>query len=227
VSVLRIVEDRFASVDASWGRCFRRSLYIPAVAQQQLAGLKNAPAVDVQRELDRLAALGSPWASAVLGYQALLRRPDGSREVDKAIALCSEPAARGDAYSQYLMYWASHLKGNQREAIGYLKASVGQCFPPAVLDSVAFFWTTRRETNPLGVLKPLSQAETVGHYGAFLWRCKLYMTGRLGRWRSFVGYICFPIAALLLIYHSLRHPFSARTFIFDLRSPAVSIFSHR
>lgn len=219
----KVVGERFRSVDASWRSRFRSGVYVPAIAQQQLGKLKSAPANEVLRELERLVALANPWAAALLAYQALLLKADGTREVDKAIALCKESAARGDAYSQYIMYWASLLKGNQGEATGYLKASVRQFFPPAVLDSIGFFWMLRHNTNPKGVLKPLSQARAVGHYGAFLWRCTLYITGKLGLGRTVVGYICFPIAALTCAYNSWRHPFSARTFVFDVKIAAVPL----
>src|SRR5580700_1624702 len=99
----QIVARRFPSIDRRWQRQVRAGTYVPSAAVPYLARLKTEGAAAFVGELDRLAALGSPWASALLGYQALLLGTDGRRDVQKAIALCTEPAARGDAFAQYIL----------------------------------------------------------------------------------------------------------------------------
>jgi hypothetical protein len=211
----RAVDERYKSVDGSWRRYFRGGVYIPAVSRQQLGNLESRSPSDIRAELERLATLGSPWASALLAYESLLLRPDGTRDIDRAISLCKESASRGDAYAQYIMYWASLLKGDGREASQYLTASVGNLFPPAVLDSINLTWLVRQKTDPSAVVRSIGRARDVGHYGALYWRYKLYATGKLGLWRIPVGYSCLPLGALLYTYGGWRYPFSARVFAFD------------
>jgi hypothetical protein len=215
VSVRLLVDQRFASVDASWRKYIKGGVYIPFVARQQLVKLNCANPKELLAELERLAAFGSPWASALLAYQALLLRPDDTRDVDRAIALCKEPAARGDAYCQYILGWATILKGDRAGAGVFFKNSARQLFPPAVLNSVGFFWHSAGRTSPMGVLVSLKQADAVGHYAASYWRCRIYLTGRLGFARLTVGCVWMPVAVLKYLFAHWRHPFSARTFVFD------------
>jgi hypothetical protein len=223
VLVSQVVDRRFACVDSSWRTYISGGVYIPAVAQQQLATLKRGSPKSLSTELERLAALGSPWGSALLAYQALLLRADGTRETDRAIALCKEPAARDDAYAQYILGWATLLKGDRAGAGVYFKAACRQLFPPAVLDSVGFFWNSPERTSPAGVLMSLKRAGTVGHYATPYWRCRIYLTGKLGIARLIWGCICMPVVVLSYMLACWRHPFSARIFVFDVAARSRSL----
>jgi hypothetical protein len=70
-----------------------------------------------RRPLNFTVRLGSPWASAFLGYQALLLTPDGTRNIERAIQLCKQPALSGDAYAAYILGWATFLSGDHAEAL--------------------------------------------------------------------------------------------------------------
>ena len=208
------VERRFASVDSSWRRHFKAGTYIPAVAGPQLASVKKSESAAVLREIERLADLGSPWASTLLGFQALMLQADGTRRIDPAIALCEEAASRGDAYAQYIMYWAKMLKGQHTAAIAYLQLACKQLFPPAMVDSISFYWAVRRNIDPKGVQVSVRQAKDTGHYGASLRESRIYISGRLGILRWILGCVSFPFALCKHLYACWRHPFSARTFAF-------------
>jgi hypothetical protein len=217
-------QQKFRSIEPSWRKYIKGGIYIPFIAQQQLLTLKiNGPEVFLA-ELERLASLGSPWASALLALQALLLRPDGTRDLGRAIELCKGPAARGDAYAQYILGWATFLNGDHLEAGSHFKSSAIQLFPPAVLDSVTFFWLSHRLSRPEGVLTSLQHAKAVGHFATPLWRSKIYRSGRLGMGRLLLGYLIAPVAILRHLICRWRNPFSARVFVFDTRAKSSSLF---
>jgi hypothetical protein len=221
--VREIVRRRFPSVDASWRKYIGGAIYIPQAAQPYLSTLRNEGPKAFLDELERLAALGSPWASAFLGYQALLVKPDGSRDVDRAIHLCKEPAASGDAYAAYVLGWAVFLHGDPVKSLTYIRRSARQLFPPAVLDLVAFYWMGRRSKTPKGVLISLRHSRIVGHYATLFWRSKIYRSGRLGYWRLILGYILTPIGYLYWLSKFFSDPFSARRFVFDIKTPSQAL----
>lgn len=213
-----VVRQRFPSVDASWRRHIQGVVYIPLSAQPYLSKLSREGPKAFLDELERLAALGSPWAAAFLGYSALLLRPDGTRDVDRAILLCKEPAASGDAYALYILGWAIYLQGDPFQALAYIRRAALQLFPPAVLDIGAFYWMGRRATHPAGVLTSLQQARVVGHRATLVWRCKVYRTGRLGLGRLIAGYVIAPIGYLFWLFAFWTDPFSANLFSFDVNT---------
>ena len=72
-------------------------------------------------ELERLSTLGSPWASAIMGYIALVRGPDGKRDADRAIELCRNHAHAGDSYAQFVYAWALLFAGESNLAFETMK----------------------------------------------------------------------------------------------------------
>ena len=221
--VREMVRQRFPSVDPSWRKRISGAIYIPLAAQTTLSTLNREGPEAFLAELEKLAALASPWASALLAFQALLLRPDGTRDVDKAIKLCKEPAAHGDAFAQYMLAWAMFIGGDRVEALVLFKASARQLFPPAVLDAAGLFWISHRLAQAKGVLTSLEHAKAVGHYGTAWWRYKIYRSGKLGLIRRIAGYLGAPVALLYYAFAALREPFSAQVFSFDANAKYRSI----
>ncbi|HWZ64681.1 MAG TPA: hypothetical protein VNX02_16805 [Steroidobacteraceae bacterium] len=192
-------------------------------ANQSLVILKRDGGTAFLNELRKLASLGSAWASAFLGYQALLLRDDGARDIDAAIQLCKAPAASGDAYAAYILAWANHLRGDHAEAITHFRTATRQLFPPAVVDFAFVFWKFQSDKQPDGVLASLQVASSVGHCEALRFRCAIYRTGKLGFWRRVVGNVLTPIAYVNMLIPSLLHPFSAQVFRFNPKAPSKAL----
>lgn len=95
------IRSRYDHVSRRGGWRFLGFIYIPAAAEHHIPKAKRARRSAFLSELERLAALRVPWACAILGYHALLLREDGSRDIERALSLCQEPAQAGDAYTQY------------------------------------------------------------------------------------------------------------------------------
>ena len=148
------------------------------------------------RELTRLSSLGSPWASAVLGYLALMPGADGIRELDRAIELCKPHADRSDAYSLWVLAWALLHKGEVNLAASTMQRAAVQEFPPALLDFASFIWRGWGIKNPkiADALARVRRAEKVGHKGAWVWRSQYYRSGKFGIIRRFLGYLLMPLA---------------------------------
>jgi hypothetical protein len=214
------VRRRFPCVDARWRNYIAGAVYIPLVAEKHLAVLQREGSNAFLDELARLAKLGSPWASAILGYRALLLQPDGTRDVERAILLCKQAAASGDAYAAYVFGWAIFLRGDQAEAVSYIKRAALKMFPPALLALISLSWGSQSRTEPKRVLISLQQAKATGHFAVPHFRSQIYRTGKLGLARMLFGYIAAPVAYLYLGLASWRHPFCAQAFAFDIRTPS-------
>jgi TPR repeat protein len=221
--VSSVVRQRFPCVAASWRKYIYGVVYIPLAAHQHLGTLKREGSKAFLEELEKLATLGSPWASAFLGYQALLLRPDGTRDVDRAIQLCKQPAASGDAYAAYILGWATFLRGDGAEAMSYFRRATRQLFPPAVVDQVSFFWMSHWRTEPMRVLISLRIAKNVGHRATIAFRSGIYRSGKLGFARLVVGYLLAPLAWFYVNFAAWRDPFSAQSFAFHPKTPSRAL----
>jgi len=206
------IRRRYTPIHRRWSQYLRAPVFVPATAGPMLAKVRGQGAQVLRSELERLSSLGSPWAAALLGYQALLLRDDGSRDTERAIGLCKEPAARGDAFAQYILAWAYLLSRNQQDALVNFKKSVRQLFPPALMDAARIYW---RHSKPQPLLRSLMHASKVGHRAALRLRCHIYRSGRLGMFRKFVGYALAPVAIVILIVAAIRNPFSAQVCAFN------------
>jgi hypothetical protein len=218
-----LVRQRFPCIEPTWRIYLYGVIYVPVAARQHLTILKRDGGDAFLAELEKLAALGSPWASAFLGYKALLLKEDGTRDIDRAIQLCTGPAASGDVYASYILGWATYLSGHHAEAMTYFTRAARELFPPAVLDSAGLFWITHRDKEPSRVLVSLAQARNVGHRATMVFRSKIYRTGKLGIARLLLGYVIAPIAYLYWHFASFRDPFSAQSFNFDANTPSGAL----
>jgi hypothetical protein len=223
----KLVARRFPSIAPTWRGFLRSGIYVPSEAESHLSGFGLRGPEAFLGELERLAALGAPWACAVLGYQALLLAKDGTRDPQRAIQLCADAAVRGDAYAQYILAWAQLLAGDALGAAATLRKSALQLFPPAILDTVTLFWNGWgvAKSADSRILELIEQASIIGHRATLIWRCTIYRSGKLGTLRRLVGYGLRPVAKLAWKYSTWRAPFSARVFVFDARESG-SIFLH-
>ena len=210
------VRARYAHVPRHWNQSLSGLIYVPAVAAQHIPkqARYNGPAL--LKELERLAALKVPWACAILGYQALLRRPDGTRQVERALDLCRAPAQSGDAYAQYVLAHALSLAGDAEAAVSHLLKSARQLFPPAVLDLTTALCAAKPTAGgkPAQRHRDLAFAASVGHAGALFRRLSFYRSGRAGLVYRLLGYLLMPLGALRLLIAALFTPFSADVFLF-------------
>jgi hypothetical protein len=207
----KLVARRFPSIAPTWRGFLRSGIYVPSEAESHLSGFGLRGPEAFLGELERLAALGAPWACAVLGHQALLLAKDRTRDPQRAIQLCADAAVRGDALG----------------AAATLRKSALQLFPPAILDTVTLFWNGWgvAKSADSSILELIEQASIIGHRATLIWRCTIYRSGKLGTLRRLVGYGLRPVAKLAWKYSTWRAPFSARVFVFDARESG-SIFLH-
>jgi hypothetical protein len=205
------IRMRYPSIHGSWRSYLRGVVFIPATAQPILERVKGQGPEALRSELERLASLGASWAAALLGYRALLVDFDGTRNIDRAIALCQGPAARGDAFAQYILAWAYSLNHNSQDALVNFRKSARQLFPPAVLDYINA--CLRKGTAPT-LRRLLMIAKGVGHCGTLSRRCLVYRSGKVGIFRRILGYALVPAAVLHYLIAAARNPFSPQVFVF-------------
>jgi hypothetical protein len=200
-------------------------LYIPDQGRYVIKLLDSGGPSRLIGELERLSNLGSPWASAILGYLCLLPGPNGERNPDGAIELCRINAAGGDAYALYVLAWALLYKGQRNLAIRAMKKAALSGFPPATLDYVTFVWNGwgTKAVYPSVAVILLRRADSFDHKAALTWKCKMYGSGKFGPWRRLFGYMVMPFARLRYLFAALVDPFSSRVFAFQGSMPG-SVF---
>jgi len=212
-----VARSAYTSIKSPWRRYLQETVFVPSAAEHYLEALKRGGIADLLPELNRLAALGNPWASAWLGYYALRTANDGHPDTDRAINLCRGPAVQGFAYAQYILAWALLIRGDRLEGAKFMKCAAGQKFPPALLDFVTLFWRGWgvQSTQDRRILKMLRLARAVGHQAEWMWRFAIYRSGKLGETRRILGYVLLPLGNLRYAIAKWRSPFSAAVFIFE------------
>jgi hypothetical protein len=209
-----------------WRDCLNGPLYVPAQGRELLVILTTHGSARLIAELERLSALGSPWASAALGYLCLLPGIDGKRDTNRAVDLCKPHADAGDAYGLYVFAWAKFLDGDHDLALEAMKKSAVLHFPPAALDLTTLVWEGTKHRDPSPALRLLRYADITHHKAALIWRCRFYGSGRFGTVRRVLGYWLMPIAKLQYWIALLANPFSSRVFVFQ-SSAAAPLFRCR
>jgi hypothetical protein len=113
---------------------FNAPLYVPDQGRYVIKLIEKGGPPLFLSELERLSALGSPWASAMLGYIALMPGAEGKRDTNRAAELCRSHAYAGDSYAQFVHAWALIYSGQTKLAIESMKKATLAGFPPATLD---------------------------------------------------------------------------------------------
>ena len=178
-------------------------LFIPEPNRAVLVTLAEQGLSGMLSELERLAALGSAWASSTLGYLTLLPSSSGEREPKRAIELCSKGAADGDPYALYVIGWARFLTEGRLRAAEAMQQSSRKGFGPAALAMAYFVWP-----NSEMALRFIDTAARLGHKAAWAFRCGFLRTGRLGTIRQIEGYLLTPFAQLRYGIGVWMNPFS-------------------
>ena len=205
-----------------WRAWFNGALYIPKEGRHVLQFLEAGGPTALLDELEKRAALGSPWASAILGYIALMPAEDGKRNAERAAELCKTHAYAGDEYAQYVYAWSLFFAGETNLAYGMMKKGLLSRFPPATMDYAAFVWNGwgSKERYPALAVRVLRHADQAGHRVALEWRCHFYRSGKVGFARRALGYLLTPFARLRYILALWSDPFSCRVFVFQRNATA-------
>src|SRR5437016_6378574 len=200
-----------------WRTNLNGLLYVPKEARYVLKFLETGGPSRLISEWGRLWTLGSPWASAMLGYIGLIPGPDGTRNTGRAVELCKAHADAGDSYAQFVLAWALIYKGEHNLAIAAMKKAAQSRFPPATIDFVTFIWNGlgTKDRYPSTALKLLKLAEQANHKSALIWRCMFYRSGQFGVVRRLFGYLFTPFARLRYVLALWIDPFSCRVFVFQ------------
>lgn len=200
----------------AWKHHLNYPLFVPENGWAVLSILDTAGSTAFVEEVKRLASLGSPWASAVLGYLHLRSAVDGTRNLKAAMDACCSPAAAGHAYAQYVLAWALLLDGQPSAAVDSLQRSGVQLFSPAMLDLARFVWHGWGvEPDPRIAVEMLSHASALKHFSALLFKCAFLRTGKLGVVRQLIGYSLTPLALVRYMIALRFDPFGPSTFFFD------------
>jgi hypothetical protein len=179
-------------------------LYIPEPNRGILAVLEERGLSGMLSEVERLSALGSPWASATLGYLSLLPSSRGEKDPTRAIELCAKAAADGDPYALYVMGWARFILTEDRvKAAEAMLQSNRKRFTPATLAMAFFVWP-----NSEIAFRFIDTAQKLGHKAAWSFRCGFLKTGRVGVVRQIAGYVMAPFARLRYALAVWLNPFS-------------------
>lgn len=199
---------------------FNGPFYVPDQGRYVLKLIETGGPREFLSELERLSAAGSPWASAMLGYIALMPGPDGKRDTSRAMELCRSYAYAGDSYAQFVLAWALIFSGQTKLAFESLKKAARAGFPPATLDFATLIWNLpgKKASDAAAALKALRFASRAGHKATPVWRSDFYKSGRVGLVRRPLGYLLSPLAKLRLIFSIYKDPFASRVFVFQHRA---------
>ena len=199
---------------------FNGPLYVPDQGRYVLRLIEAGGPRLFLSELERLSALGSPWASAMLGYIALMPGPEGKRDIGRATELCRSHAYAGDSYAQFVHAWALIFSGQTKLAFESMKKATRAGFPPATLDFATFIWSLpgKKPSDAAAALKALRFAYRARHKAAPVWRYDFYKSGRVGFIRRPLGYLLAPLARSRFIFSVYRDPFASRVFLFQHRA---------
>jgi len=220
------VVSQYFSNRRLWRRRLNGVLYIPDQGRFLVEVLNVSGPTRMVEELERLSALGSPWASAVLGCICLRPGANGERDVARAIVLCAPHAERRDPYALFVYAWALLHSGKRNMAIRTMQKSALLKFPPAVLDFVTFVWSGwgMKEANPQAALQLLNRAFKVHHAMALAWLSVLYRSGKYGLMRHAFGYVLIPLAWLRVMYAASVDPFSCTVFTLSTKTLTMPFF---
>lgn len=216
-------EERSLSVRAIrhlWRNYLNGPLYIPPQGRELISILHADGPSCLVEELQRRSSLGSPWASAALGYLSLMPGVEGKRNTARAIQLCKSHAEAGDPYSLFVFAWAKFWEGDHDAALEAMTKSAVRHFPPAALDLTTLVWEGSKRSDPSRALRMLRYADLTHHKAALIWRCRLYRSGSFGLLRRILGYGLTPIAKLRYRIALLFDPFSPRVFLFQSSATA-------
>lgn len=205
------------TVGRPWRGALAGPLYVPEEGRYLCKFLEAREPGRLVGELERLSSLGSPWASAALGYILLLPNDNGKRDVNRAIELCSSHAGSGHPYALFVFAWALLYSGRRVDAVKAMRKAALSGFPPARLDFVTFVWNGwgTKGRYPSVALTLLRRAARAGHKAALVWRCRLYVSGQFGTVRRLFGYLITPVALLRYLLAFWGDPFSCRVFVFQ------------
>ncbi len=196
-----------------WRAYATQPVYVPDEARYILRTLETGGPDRLLAELERLSSIGSPWASAMLGFVSLLPGPNGHRNPVRTLELCRKHADAGDPYALFICAWAHLYGGDHQRAVAMMKKAAKAAFLPAALDLSTFAWNNSK-TSPTVALRLLRLAEQAGHKGALVWRCVYYKSGRVGFARQLIGYLLSPPARLRYALSLWTNPCSCRVFMF-------------
>jgi hypothetical protein len=187
-------------------------IYIPeegraALLREEIGG-PNA----LLMQLERLAALGSTWASSALGCILVYPDANGNRDVEKAKGLVMQGASAGDAYSQYILAWAELFSGNMKSSFDLLKRSAQGGFSPALLDLGAVLDSREPGKSIASSLKMLKRAESLNHLAARGRIFELWKSGRMGWYRKVPGYVGSLVSGIRLSMKVRRDPIAEQVF---------------
>jgi len=193
-------------------------LFVPDLGHQVTHALVSGDLSFFIDEVERLSALGSRSASALLAY-LYMRGAVGVTNLDQAESLCSDAAHSGDPYSQYVMGWICRSAGRDAEAIDWLRkaASKGQ-FLPAIVDIARFMagGVGVEAADVRAALAVLWDAHKLGHRMALVYISEL-LRGKSGNWISKVlGAVLYPIAIVRATKFTNRYPLSDLIFVTSL-----------
>lgn len=185
-------------------------LYIPQEGRFVLKTLEVAGPPGLIKELQKLSALGSPWASAALAHIYLRPGPEKKPDAEQAIDICRSHAERGNAYALYISAWAFLHLGQRAMAVRAMQSAAISRFPPAAMDFVVFAWNGwgMKERDTGAALRLLRVAFSLRHAMALKWLCRLYRSGEFGIWRRVLGLFLMPIAVVRYALAIRHDPFS-------------------
>jgi hypothetical protein len=205
----------------------RVPLFVPIEGRASIQLLVDDGPESFLNDIQRRASLGCGWANAILGYYALMPDANGFRDLERARALCEQPAREGHAYAQYILAWAYMLGGTRHLALVWMGRASAAGFLPAKLDSARFVW------KGWGVIEPnceiaermCRRAQMDGHKGAMLLRTEMYRQGCFGVGRKVLGEFIAPFVRSYSIIAATIDPFSENVFFVDASMDAALFYS--
>jgi len=189
-------------------------LYIPASESTALSKLAMKGPAGFIAEVNRLAASGSAWALATIGYLSCMPDKNGKRNWAKAIEVCEAPATAGDPFAQFILAWALSYSDRCQEALRNMKAAAGGGFSPAMMGLSVFLMAGVgiQHQDTRGAFQAVIQAKRAGHNLAAVRYNALCLAGHCGILRQFGAFLLAPAVYFRSGLALWRDPFSANSF---------------
>ena len=206
----------------------RRPFYVPPEGRSILTILDLRGPESFLAELDRLANLGSRWASSLLAYIEISAAPHGKIDTTRARTLVSTAAAAGYAYAQYVLAWAMLIDGNRAKAFENMEKAGVQLLAPAALDLALFAWLGigLERPEPKAAVRLLAHARALGHAGELQLRCVFYRSGKVGVGYQLLGVLLTPFAWIKYLTALISDPFRAEVLSFSPDGMGAVFRSH-
>ncbi|MFP5229562.1 MAG: hypothetical protein ACLGXA_18265, partial [Acidobacteriota bacterium] len=190
-------------------------IYVPEHEREVVRLLIAGKVPELAALLEHRVALGSRWASGLLGYLEAAGILSGEPNLTAAISRSTAAARAGDAYAQFVLGWALWEMGDRAQGMRWMKRSGidGKFLPAwASVGVMLYQMAGKNQSTRRTALRALWSAHRRGHIAPLGVLCSAASRGHFGpAWRV-LGVIAYPFVVLRTSLMAWWNPISERSF---------------